>query len=370
MKEKKLLLALGSVNDKFIEEMYMSAAESEKKSHRYPVKRVWLIAAIVALMLFLMGSAITRLVRMNVETVKVNVQNGGNQESSAHSHEGERVNFDEVHNVFIELGSYYPQEIPNGYTMTFVSDPSAQQDQIIRYENSAGDWLTYRIYIAAPASAVEVYNIEKKTDVSINGRSGILYEQTEGDRVLVWADEKNGYGFSLRAEEESVDLIAMAKSTAEGEPLIPTYTEQKEKALKQLGNYSPAYLPEGFEEQGVQASPLEDGGDWYSYVRKWYVNKAENTGIYFEYETYKIITEEGHTDDAKTACSFYIPGYNILKGQITGEEVEVNGLFGIASNCDIAWADPERHVVYHLHSEDVMGDELLKVAQSIIIDHG
>ena len=365
MKEKRLLHALGSVHDSFIEEMYEPLEDNTKTIRQYKSKRLWLIAAIIVLMLFLMGSAITALVKMRVEPVKVNVQNGGNQETSGHSHEGERVNFDEVHDVFIELGSYYPQEIPEGYTLTFVSDPSAQQDQIVRYENAAGDWLTFRIYIAHDASAVEVFNIEKKTDVSINGHAGILYEQTEGDRVLVWADEKNGYGFSLRAEDESVDLIAMAESIAEGEPLIPTYAEQKKKAIEQLGNYSPEYLPEGFEEQGVQASPLEDGGDWYSYVRKWYVNKAENTGIYFEYETYKISEDSVYTDDAKTACSFLIPGYDILKGQTAGEEIEINGLFGIAASCDIAWADPERHVVYHLHSEDVMGEELLQVAQSM-----
>ena len=366
MKEKRLLIALGSVNDKFIEEMYEPHAEEKKTIGHYSSRRLWLIAAIIALMLFLMGSAITALVKMRVEPVKVNVQNGGNQTATTHSHEGERVNFDEVQDVFIELGSYYPQEIPGGYTMTFVSDPSAQQDQIVRYENAAGDWLTFRIYIAHEASAVEVYNIEKKRDVSINGHAGILYEQTEGDRVLVWVDEKNGYGFSLRAEDESVDLIVMAESTAEGEPLTPTYAEQKEKAIQQLGDYSPTYLPDGFEEQGVQASPLEDGGDWYSYVRKWYVNKTDNTQIYLEYETYRIITEDGYTDDAKTACSFLIPGYDILRGQTAGEEIEINGLFGIATNCDIAWADPENHVVYHLHSEDVMGEELLRVAQSML----
>ncbi|MBR4289486.1 MAG: DUF4367 domain-containing protein [Oscillospiraceae bacterium] len=347
------------------ERYVLDAANAQEKAA--PVcksyKKIWLIAAIIALMVFLMGAAITGLVSMNVEKVKVNVQNGGNQETSGHPREGERVNFDEVHDVFIELGSYYPQEIPDGYTMTFVSDPAAQQDQIIRYENAAGDWLTYRIYAAAPASAVEVYGIEKKTEVTINGCAGILYEQTGGSRTLVWADEKNGYGFSLRADDPSVDLIAMAKSTAEGEPLTPTNAEQKEKAIEQLGNYSPTYLPAGFEEQGVQASPLEDGGDWYSYVRKWYVNKAENTQIYFEYETYRIVTEDGFSYDAKTVCSFHIPGYEF---QPVGEEVEINGLFGIATNCcDIAWADPERHVLYHLHSEDVMGDELLRVAQSI-----
>lgn len=361
MKEKRVFYALGSADDRFIEEMY-APFEQQKTGSRRPAKRLWLIAAIIGLMLFLMGSAVAALVTMRVEKVKVNVQNGSEWDASGKSHEGEKVSFDEVHDVFIELGSHYPQEIPDGYTMTFVSDPSAQQDQIIRYENAAGDWLTYRIYVAAPASAVEVYDIEKKTDVTINGCAGILYEQTGGTRTLVWADEKNGYGFSLRADDSSVDLTAMAKSTAEGEPLEPTYAEQKEKAIGQLGDYVPAYLPAGFEEQGVQASPLEDGGNWYSYVRKWYVNKAENTQVYFEYETYRIQTEDGFSYDAKTVCSFHIPGYEL---QPVGEEVEINGFFGIATNCDIAWADPERHVVYHLHSEDVMGEELLKIARSI-----
>lgn len=362
MKEKRVLRALGDVNDKFIDEMYGTGEAKKKTINHYSAKKVWLIAAIIALMLLLMGAAITRLVSMNVEKVKVNVQNEENQELLGETHEGEKVNFDEVHDVFIELGSYYPQEIPAGYTMTFVSDPSAQEDQIIRYENDAGDWLTYRIYIAGPASAVEVYDIEKKTDLTVNGQPGILYEQAGGSRTLVWVDEKNGYGFMLRADDGAVDLIAMANSTAEGELLTPTYAEQKEKAIEQLGDCSPTYLPDGFEEHGVQASPLEDGGDWYSYVRKWYVNKAENTQIYFEYETYRIPEEDGFSYDAKTVCSFFIPGYEF---QPVGEEIEINGMFGIATNCHIAWADPERHIVYHLHSEDVLGDELLKVAQSI-----
>ena len=65
------------------------------------------------------------------------------------------------------------------------------------------------------------------------------------------------------------------------------------------------YLPEGYEEQGVMGSPLEEGGGWYSYVRKYYVNKAENTRIYFEYETYAIDTESGYEDSTRTVCSFY-----------------------------------------------------------------
>ena len=65
-------------------------------------------------------------------------------------------------------------------------------------------------------------------------------------------------------------------------------------------------------------------------------------------------------DDARTACSFLIPGYHILRDEVVGAEVEVNGMFGIADQQDIAWADPEKHIVYHLHSEDVSGEELLR----------
>lgn len=322
-------------------------------------KRIWLVAAVIVLATVLMGSAIATLVTMKTGGVKVHTQSG-------ETHVGEKVEFDEVHDVFIELGSWYPQEIPEGYTMTFVSDGAPYQNQSVKYENDAGDEIRYWIYIADPASGAEVYDILKKTEVEINGQEGILYEQVGGYRTLVWINEDQGFGFKLSTADTAVDLIAMAESTAEGEPLTPSRSEEIKQAIAELGDFSPTYLPEGFEEQGVQASPLSAGGGWYSYVRKWYVNKEENTQIYFEYETYVIDTESGYEDNAKTVCSFRIPGCDILRGIIVGDEVEINGMYGIAAENHIAWADPENHVVYHLTSEDILGDDLLKVAQSII----
>ena len=323
------------------------------------VKRIWMIAAVIALATVLMGSAITALVAMKTGDVKVMTENG-------EIHEGEKVEFEEVHDVFIELGSWYPQEIPEGYTMTFVSDGAPYQNQTIKYENEAGDEIRYWIYIADPASGSEIYDIVSKTDVEINGQDGILYEQVGKSRTLVWINEKQGFGFKLNTTDSDVDLIAMAESTAEGEPLTPSRSEETKQAIAELGDLGPTYLPDGFEEQGVQASPLSAGGGWYSYVRKWYVNKAENTQIYFEYETYVIDTASGYEDNAKTVCSFWIPGCDILHGIMVGEEVEINGMYGIASGNHIAWADPETHRVFHLTSEDILGDDLLKVAQSII----
>lgn len=374
MTREDLLHAIGTVEESRLgrceknrgPSMVIHEEDSKMKNGKYSntrrsagVKRIWMVAAIIALATVLMGSAIAALVSLKTGDVKVMDENN-------ELHEGEKVEFEEVHDVFIELGSWYPQEIPEGYTMTFVSDGAPYQNQTIKYENEAGDEIRYWIYIADPASGSEIYDIVSKTEVEINGQDGILYEQAGNSRTLVWINEKQGFGFKLNTTDSDVDLIAMAESTAEGEPLTPSRSEETKQAIAELGDFGPTYLPDGFEEQGVQASPLSAGGGWYSYVRKWYVNKAENTQIYFEYETYVIVTEDGYTDDAKTVCSFWIPGCDILRGIMVGEEVEINGMYGIASGNHIAWADPETHRVFHLTSEDILGDDLLKVAQSII----
>lgn len=374
MTRDDLLHAIGMVDDERLARceknrgpsMVIHEEDSKMKNGKYSntrrsagVKRIWMIAAVIALATVLMGSAIATLVAMKTGDVKVMTENG-------EIHEGEKVEFEEVHDVFIELGSWYPQEIPEGYTMTFVSDGAPYQNQNIIYKNNEGNDIWYWIYIADPASDAEVYDIVSKTEVKINGEDGILYEQLGGSQTLVWVNEEQGFGFKLTASDIEIDLIAMAESTAEGEPLTPSRAEETKQAISELGDFSPAYLPDGFEEQGVQASPLSDGGGWYSYVRKWYVNKAENSQIYFTYETYAIATEDGYTDDAKTICAFQIPGCDILKGIIVGDEIEINGMYGLVTGNRVVWADPEAHVFYYLHSEDVIGEELLKVAQSII----
>lgn len=333
------------------------------------VRKIWLIAAVVALMLLLMGSAIAALVKMDVEDTKVIMEKEevveGEVVIQEKIYEGEKVTFDEVRDEFVELGNFYPQQIPAGYELTFVSSGTPMQNREIRYENGTGGMIRFDLYLGDPASYVEVYEIENKTEVDVNGLPGILYQQKGDTRTLVWADEDHGYGFVLRVNDPAVDILTVAESVAEGEALKPTHSEETKKALEELGDFSPQYLPEGYEELEVQGWPLMEDS-WYSYVRKWYINKAENHTIYFEYETYKIATEDGYTDDAKTAASFYIPGYISRREEIVAEDVEVNGMVGIQSGNHIAWADEVTHQAFHLYSEDVSGEELLKVAQSIV----
>lgn len=378
MNGRNLFLGMNYVDAKFVEEAE-STTELKFKNAHLPTRRIILIAAIVALMLFLMGSAVVSMVRMRISDIGKVVENEPtlvgtiteNNATSASESEaytevfvGEAVHFEEVHDVFIELGAYYPQKIHEGYSMTFISEGAPLSQQEIVYENDEGYVIIFRIYIGDAASNVEVYRIVSKTDVTINGQPGILYEQENNNRTLVWVNERQGYGFYLSSDDMDVDLLTMAESTASGEPLVPSRSEKTVQALEELGDYSPSYLPEGYEEQGVMGSPLEDGGGWYSYVRKYYVNKTENASIYFEYESYTTETPE----DEQTICDYKIPQYGPNGEEIIGQETEICGMYGLTSERDIAWIDPENKVIYHLHSEDVTGETLLQVAQSILVE--
>ena len=371
MSGKEMLEGMSFVHSKYVQEAEGKLPERLKKPIHFR-KKPLLIAAIIGTTIFLMGAAINAMISMRVDDVMVNTpsletlvnEDGSTQQNWIDDwHEGEKISFDEVYDVFIELGSYYPQEIPAGYSMVFVSD-TVYKEQIIRYENEAGSLINYTIYVPHMASDIEIYDISVKTDVKINGHDGILYETKSGNRTLVWIDEKQGYGFRLHTGDQNVDLIAMAESTSEGEPLVPSNSHKTVEALEELGDFEPEYLPDGYVENGVLGSPIGDGGGWYSYVRKWYVNKAENTQIYFEYETCHSVTEDGNEHDAKTVCSYFIPGYE--RGTAVYEEVEVNGMYGLATEERVVWADPAVHKVYHLTSQDISGEELLRITQSIV----
>ena len=64
MKEKRVFHAIGSVNDKFIEEMYAPGEAKKKTINHHPAKRMWLIAAIITAMVFMMGCAIVYALKM------------------------------------------------------------------------------------------------------------------------------------------------------------------------------------------------------------------------------------------------------------------------------------------------------------------
>lgn len=374
MKREDLFAAIGMVEESCLARWEKDAIPAlvtqreDANMKHISMKKYWLIAAVVALMLLLMGSAIAALVKMDVESTKVLMQEEvvveGETVVVEKIMEGEKVSFQEVHNEYIELENYYPQTVPEGYELTFVSNDAPMQNRVLHYENGSGGLVKFWIYLGDPASYIEVYEIVQKQEVDVNGLPGILYVQSGDTRTLVWADEDKGFGFALRTNDPAVPILPMAESTALGEELTPTHSAETLQALEELGDFSPQDLPTGYEELEVQGWPK--GDDWYSYVRRWYVNKEENTRIYFEYESYRIVTEDGYTDDAKTAASFLIPGYVSRREEVVAEDVEICGMVGIMTEQHIAWADPDTHQVFHIYSEDVTGQALLEVARSVV----
>lgn len=347
---KKTYSHLHASEETYLEVMNMTG---KHKKTRNPVRMVLIAAAITALLVTTVYAASSALIALRIEK-----KAGAGEDSYA------EVHFDSTEDVYLELGSVYPQSIPEGYTYRFVSDVACGR-QTIHYENGAGNFLTYQICLGGPGETMDILEIEKEETVDINGIQGVLYTQKGGEQIILWADEAQGFGFLIMTDDPQVNLTDMARSVTEGEPLTPTRSDSTRKALEELGNYVPTVLPEGFEEETVLGSPLEEGGGWYSYVRKFYVNKAQNTRIYFEYVTYAIDTESGYVDNAETACSFYIPGCDVLNGKIVGQRTEIDGMFALASGADVAWADTERHVVFHLYSEDITSSQLLEVAESV-----
>lgn len=250
----------------------------------------------------------------------------------------------------------YPQEIPEGYSLSFVTDPS-YGEQMIRYENAAGDMLIYNLYFRLGKWGRAFGGMGQPEQVDINGNIGYL----EKNRVI-WTDAARGYGFCLVAADAELDLLAMAKSVGPGPELKPTYGDKTEKALEQLGDYQITALPDGMVQDGLTGSSLEDGGDWYAYVRRWYFHELTNAEIYFEYESY--ITDGSFSKK------------DVVLAQIGGEDeavqtVTVNGCTGAALQKEkvatVVWAlgDETKGVVFEMFSEHFTVEELLEIAQSV-----
>ena len=108
----------------------MHIGKYERTGKTRHIKRVWLIAAIITLMTLLMGSAIVKLVSMRTEKTGVVIHHQQTQQDNNDStvnkddqttqtteiHEGEKVVFDEVQDVFVELKPYYHICIRRGTT--------------------------------------------------------------------------------------------------------------------------------------------------------------------------------------------------------------------------------------------------------------
>ena len=262
------------------------------------------------------------------------------------------IELEQEPSTYVGWEPVYPQRVPEGYAIRFVSDP-AYGEQSIDYSNDAGDSLSYTLYFRLGQWGRQFDGMGQPEQVDINGQTGYRIGNT-----LIWTDEARGFGFSLRSSAD-IDLIVIAKSVASGPELTPTDADKTEKALEQLGDYQITELPKGMVEDGLTGRPLEDGGGWYSYVRRWYFNKKTNQELFFTYESYvsdaSSVEEVLQMDIGDTPAEFRtILGCTGAVAQV-GNDAKVVWIQGNEAN----------GVSFMLISPDYSVEELLKIAESV-----
>lgn len=276
------------------------------------------------------------------------------------------IDFQATDNEYIELSSWYPQYIPDGFEESFISDTQGHS-QLIRFTNEDCSALLELSYETAGAGREISFNLFKgKETVTVNGMEALLVNGTH----LYWTDDARGIGFSLSIDGENIDLIdsteliAIAESVMElDEPLVPTNEYKKDIALEQLGDYRPTVLPEGYEASELYASPLEGEDDWYAYVRRWYENSRHDM-IYITYETYRFdhtvddpaaeILDLKTPDSATASTNMTIQGFPAV-------------LIEDSRGMTLFWADAEKGLVFSVSGDTITGEEAIAIAEGITL---
>lgn len=261
---------------------------------------------------------------------------------------------------YVGYEPWYPQEIPEGYRLTQVTDHT-YGNQSYFYENDHGGDITYKFtfQLGDWGGGSGMGTVE---EVEINGNMGYYFPETN---TVTWVQEEKGFAFSIWATED-VDVIAMARSVALGPDLTPSQDEKISLALEQLGDYRITQLPEGMVQDEMAGAPLENDDDWYSYVRRWYVDKTTNDKIYMEYESY--ITPPEDSVSAQEIADMQVGSANFPDAV---QRMEINGCPASAleydGNATVAWAsgDGQKGTVFSLYSQDFTAAELVEIAKSV-----
>ena len=151
------------------------------------------------------------------------------------------------------------------------------------------------------------------------------------------------------ADGTDIDLLRVAQSVQPDPELKPTDADRFQLALEELGDYQITGLPDNYPETEFIAYPREDGGGWYAYVKRWYIDVQQNDTIFFQYETFSLA-------DGTTAEAAGIPA----QGPDT-----VQGMPAAVSDDQIVWVDWENQVVFQISHDGLGAEQLQKLADSV-----
>lgn len=349
MKAEDLFIAIGQAEDRqLLESEPFQEGKNMKKASK--LIRNLLIAATLAVLLSVTVYAVHSRIQMNVTK----------QENPA-SYDVE-IDFQRTGNEYLELGDYYPQQLPEGCKCSFVSDKALGFQRLV-FDDAAGEFaFDLTMELGSEGLQKAIVDVVSEEAVTIGSCPGTLYTCQSGDRCLTWYDEETGVGFFMTAVD-GVDILTIARSVAPGESLTPTRAAGAQKALEQLGDYRITGLPDTYSETDFMASPLEDGDGWYAYVRRWYSDKVStDSTIYFEYEHFNLVSDkpaEHETEPVENSPA------TILEYQGGGTPTTVQEMPAAVADGRVSWVDWEAQVIFSIYAEQLSQEQLLELAQSV-----
>ena len=335
-----------------IDERYLAMADAPKgaylppKKHHNPIR--FLIAAALISLLGVSAYAVAAKIQLN--TRRYAQDTGKTVPPNASAPYDVETNFAPTAEEYIGLGSCRPTWVPEGYHLSFVSAKAFGRQTVVYETDTSSNTLDFRMTRGSAATDIVIEEVIREEAVTVGPLPGTLYTAATGIQVLLWADGEKGIGYDLWTNDASIDLLRVAQSVQPDPELRPTKEDRFQLALEELGDYQITGLPDRYSETEFIASPREDGGGWYAYVKRWYTNTQQNVTIFFQYESFSLA-------DGVTAEAVGIPA----QGPDT-----VQGMPAAVSDDQIVWVDWENQVVFQISHDGLGAEQLQKLADSVM----
>ena len=242
---------------------------------------------------------------------------------------------------------HYPQQLPDGYTIDRVSFAS---DVVIIDYSSEGEAITYVVsptYDLRDTVSDPPHDSFVWTDETVGENAARMMTTSGGLRILLWENTREGFYACLSTMDENVDILAMAESTAAGEPLSETPDYLGPDYSIDLSQDSGTYY--GWESIYPQSTPegyritfVSDRAYGQQEIR--YENAAGN---FLHYTFYYRLGPYGRSFD----------------GAGQPETVDINGNTGYLNGNSLLWTDETKGYAYSLATDDSL--DLASIARSV-----
>lgn len=372
MKPEDLFAAIGCTEFSFLEESELTVSQSsqvlckeettmKQKSSR--ALRMLLIAAAIISILTATAFALTNArIQMNVSKF----QEGEPVTEQPTGSYAAKIEFQQTGNEYFELESIYPQNIPEGYTLAYISD-QAMGMQSLFYHDSEGNFaFDYNMQLGRSNRPIEIAGVAEEKDITVNGNPGVLYTTTLGEKAVAWYQPEDGIGFTMFFADKNLgtaEALTIAQSVGPGKPLTPTQISAVQEIPKKIGDYRISTLPTDFVETDFSASLLAYTEGWDSFISRYYGNKVttDNT-IVFEYFHFQLQTAEADKLLGETAED---PVFEYMKYIGISESTLIHGMPGVIQENGVFWVDREAQILFHIYAPGRPTQEMLDLADSV-----